>query len=150
MRCNICGNEESKVLESRTVEEGKAIRRRRECLKCQHRFTTYEKIEETPIVVVKKNATRQAFNRDKIINGLVRACEKRPVSISDIEKLTSEIEVEISNSMKKEISSTEIGEMVMKKLRFIDEIAYVRFASVYRQFKDIEEFKKELNDLLSN
>ena len=150
MRCNICGSEESKVLESRSVEEGKAIRRRRECLKCQHRFTTYEKIEETPIVVVKKNATRQAFNRDKIINGLVRACEKRPVSITVMEKLVSEIEVEISNSMKKEISSTEIGEMVMKKLRFIDEIAYVRFASVYRQFKDIEEFKKELNDLLSN
>ena len=145
-----CGNEESKVLESRSVEDGKAIRRRRECLKCQHRFTTYEKIEDTPIVVVKKNATRQAFNRDKIINGLVRACEKRPVSIDVIEKLVSEIELEISNSMKKEINSTEIGEMVMKKLRFIDEIAYVRFASVYRQFKDIEEFKKELIDLLSN
>ena len=147
MHCIKCGSEESKVIDSRMVEEGNSIRRRRECLE---RFTTYEKIEYTPIIVIKKNGERQQFNRQKIINGLIRACEKRPVSIESLEKLTDDIELEINNSMEKEIESEKIGEMVIKRLRKLDEIAYVRFASVYRQFKDINEFKSELNKLLDN
>ncbi|CCY71617.1 transcriptional repressor NrdR [Clostridium sp. CAG:921] len=150
MHCIKCGSEESKVIDSRMVEEGNSIRRRRECLECKYRFTTYEKIEYTPIIVIKKNGERQQFNRQKIINGLIRACEKRPVSIENLEKLTDDIELEINNSMEKEIESEKIGEMVIKRLRKLDEIAYVRFASVYRQFKDINEFKSELNKLLDN
>ena len=150
MHCIKCGSEESKVIDSRMVEEGNSIRRRRECLECNYRFTTYEKIEYTPIIVIKKNGERQQFNRQKIINGLIRACEKRPVSIESLEKLTDDIELEINNSMEKEIESEKIGEMVIKRLRKLDEIAYVRFASVYRQFKDINEFKSELNKLLDN
>ena len=150
MHCIKCGSEESKVIDSRMVEEGNSIRRRRECLECKYRFTTYEKIEYTPIIVIKKNGERQQFNRQKIINGLIRACEKRPVSIESLEKLTGDIELEINNSMEKEIESEKIGEMVIKRLRKLDEIAYVRFASVYRQFKDINEFKSELNKLLDN
>ncbi len=150
MHCIKCGSEESKVIDSRMVEEGNSIRRRRECLECKYRFTTYEKIEYTPIIVIKKNGERQQFNRQKIINGLIRACEKRPVSIESLEKLTDDIELEINNSMEKEIESEKIGEMVIKRLRKLDEIAYVRFASVYRQFKDINEFKSELNKLLDN
>ena len=150
MHCIKCGFEESKVIDSRMVEEGNSIRRRRECLECKYRFTTYEKIEYTPIIVIKKNGERQQFNRQKIINGLIRACEKRPVSIESLEKLTDDIELEINNSMEKEIESEKIGEMVIKRLRKLDEIAYVRFASVYRQFKDINEFKSELNKLLDN
>lgn len=138
------------MIDSRMVEEGNSIRRRRECLECKYRFTTYEKIEYTPIIVIKKNGERQQFNRQKIINGLIRACEKRPVSIENLEKLTDDIELEINNSMEKEIESEKIGEMVIKRLRKLDEIAYVRFASVYRQFKDINEFKSELNKLLDN
>ena len=148
MHCLKCGCEESKVIDSRMVEESNSIRRRRECLNCKNRFTTYEKIEYTPIIVIKKSGERQQFNRQKIINGLIKACEKRPVSLEQIEKIVDDTEMEINNSLDKEIESAKIGELVIKRLRAIDEIAYVRFASVYRQFKDINEFKKELNRLL--
>lgn len=148
MHCIKCGCEESKVIDSRSIEEGNSIRRRRECLNCKHRFTTYEKIEYTPIVVIKKNGLRQQFDRSKIINGMLRACEKRPVSIEQIEKATDEIEMEINNSLDKEVPASKIGDLVIQRLKEIDEIAYVRFASVYRQFKDINEFKEELNKLL--
>ena len=148
MHCLKCGCEESKVVDSRMVEESNSIRRRRECLDCKNRFTTYERIEFTPIMVIKKNGVRQQFDRDKIINGMIRSCEKRPVSTQTIEKAVDEIEAELNNNMVREIDSTEIGEMVIKKLKELDEIAYVRFASVYRQFKDIIEFKKEINKLL--
>lgn len=148
MHCIKCGCEESKVVDSRSVEEGNLIRRRRECLHCKNRFTTYEKIEYTPIIVIKKNGMRQPFNRDKVTNGILRACEKRPVSMEVVEKIVDDIEMEIHNSLQKEIDSAQIGELVIKRLRETDEIAYVRFASVYRQFKDINEFKKELNKLL--
>lgn len=148
MHCQKCGCEESKVVDSRMVEESNSIRRRRECLNCKNRFTTYERVEYTPIIIVKKSGVRQQFDRDKIINGMLRACEKRPVSIEVIEKAVDEIENELNNSMQKEIESSKLGDMVIEKLKNIDEIAYVRFASVYRQFKDIEEFKKELNKLL--
>lgn len=147
MRCLKCGSEESKVVDSRSIEEGNSIRRRRECLNCKNRFTTYEKIEYTPIMVIKKNGERQQFNREKVLNGMLRACEKRPVSLDTLENLVDEIEMEINNSLDKEIDANEIGEYVIEKLKKIDEIAYVRFASVYRQFKDIEEFKLELNKL---
>ncbi len=148
MHCLKCGCEESKVVDSRMVEESNSIRRRRECLDCKNRFTTYERIEFTPIMVIKKNGVRQQFDRDKIINGMIRSCEKRPVSTQTIEKAVDEIEAELNNNMVREIDSTEIGEMVIKKLKELDEIAYFRFASVYRQFKDINEFKKEINKLL--
>ena len=148
MLCLKCGCEESKVVDSRNVVETNAIRRRRECLNCKNRFTTYEKIEYTPIMVIKKNGERQEFNRDKIVNGMLRACEKRPISGEDIEKPVNEIELEVTSSVNKEIDSQKIGELVIQKLRDLDEIAYVRFASVYRQFKDINEFKQELNKLL--
>ena len=145
MHCLKCGCEESKVVDSRMVEESNSIRRRRECLECKNRFTTYERIEYTPIMVIKKNGVRQQFDRAKIISGMLRSCEKRPVSI---EKAADEIEAELNNMMIKEIDSTKIGDMVIEKLKALDEIAYVRFASVYRQFKDINEFKKEINKLL--
>ena len=148
MHCLKCGCEESKVVDSRSIEEGNAIRRRRECLNCKNRFTTYEKIEVTPIMVIKKNGLRQQFERNKIINGMIRACEKRPVSIEEIEKTVDEIEIEINNSLKREVEASYIGDMVIERLKKLDEIAYVRFASVYRQFKDINVFKKELNKLL--
>lgn len=148
MHCLKCGCEESKVIDSRMVEESNSIRRRRECLECKNRFTTYERIEYTPIMVIKKNGVRQQFDREKIINGMLRSCEKRPVSTQTIEKAVDEIEAELNNMMIKEIDSTKIGEMVIEKLKQLDEIAYVRFASVYRQFKDINEFKKEINKLL--
>lgn len=148
MHCLKCGCEESKVIDSRMVEESNSIRRRRECLECKNRFTTYERIEYTPIMVVKKNGVRQQFDRDKIIGGMIRSCEKRPVSTQTIEKAVDEIEAELNNMMIKEIESTKIGDMVIDKLKQLDEIAYVRFASVYRQFKDINEFKKEINKLL--
>ena len=150
MHCIKCGCEESKVVDSRTVEETNSIRRRRECLNCKNRFTTYEKIEYTPIIVIKKNGLRQEFNREKILNGMLRACEKRPISIEKLEKAVDDIEMEVNNSMNREIEAKEIGELVIKKLRDLDEIAYVRFASVYRQFKDISEFKEELNKILNN
>ena len=150
MRCLKCGSEESKVVDSRSIDEGNSIRRRRECLNCKNRFTTYEKIEYTPIMVIKKNGERQQFNREKILNGMLRACEKRPVSLDTLEKAVDEIEYEINNSLVKEIDANDIGEYVISKLKEIDEIAYVRFASVYRQFKDIKEFKEELNKLTNN
>lgn len=148
MHCIKCGCEESKVVDSRSIEEGNSIRRRRECLHCKNRFTTYEKIEYTPISVIKKTGERQQFNRDKVYNGILRSCEKRPISADQIEKMVDEIEMELNNSMEREIEASKIGEMVIEKLKKVDEIAYVRFASVYRQFKDINEFKKELNKLL--
>lgn len=148
MHCIKCGCEESKVVDSRSIEEGNSIRRRRECLNCKYRFTTYEKLEYTPIIVVKKNGLRQQFDRNKIINGILRSCEKRPVTIEQVEQIADEIEMDLHNSLEKEVEASKIGEMVIAKLKNLDEIAYVRFASVYRQFKDINEFKRELNKLL--
>ena len=148
MKCPACGHPESKVLDSRPANEGNSIRRRRECLKCQKRFTTLETIESVSFVVVKKDKTRESFDRMKLLNGLVRACEKRPVTMSQLENAVSDIEQSLQATMKNEISTTEIGELVMDKLKELDEVAYVRFASVYRQFKDISTFMEELNKLL--
>jgi transcriptional repressor NrdR len=148
MKCPFCAFLESKVIDSRPTDEGERIRRRRECLSCQRRFTTYEIVESLPIIVIKKDKTRQAFSREKILNGMVRACEKRPVSLDTLERAIDDIEVEIQNSLDREVSSEKIGELVMKKLSEIDEVAYVRFASVYRQFRDINTFMAELNKLL--
>ena len=149
MRCPFCGYEESKVIDSRPTDEGERIRRRRECLKCQKRFTTYEIIESLPIIVIKKDKSREVFNRDKLLNGLLRACEKRPVSLEKLENVIDEIEAVLQNSLDREVSSDKIGELVMDKLKDVDEVAYVRFASVYRQFKDIGTFMNELNKLLN-
>lgn len=148
MNCPYCSHYETKVVDSRPTDEGQAIRRRRECLNCKKRFTTYEKVEEIPIVIVKKDGNRESFNRNKVINGLIRACEKRPVSMQIIEKTVDEIERHLHNSMEKEIPSEYIGELVMNSLKEIDDVAYVRFASVYRHFKDINTFMDELNKLL--
>ncbi len=148
MKCPFCAYEESKVIDSRPTDEGERIRRRRECLKCSKRFTTYEIIESLPIIVIKKDKSREAFDREKLLNGLLRACEKRPVSINTLDRLIDEIEVTIQNSLDREVSSDRIGELAMEKLKSIDEVAYVRFASVYRQFKDIGTFMDELNNLL--
>ncbi len=148
MKCPYCGFEESKVIDSRPTDEGQRIRRRRECLQCQKRFTTYEIIESLPIIVIKKDKSRETFNRDKLMTGLLRACEKRPVSFDTLDNMIDEIEVNIQNSLDREVSSERIGELVMEKLKRIDEVAYVRFASVYRQFKDINTFMTELNKLL--
>ena len=148
MKCPFCEYEESKVIDSRPTYEGEAIRRRRECLKCAKRFTTYEKIENIPLMVVKKDGSRQMFDREKLLNGIMRACEKRPVPTSDMEHIVNEIESAIQNMLEREISSQKIGEMVMERLQKIDEVAYVRFASVYRQFKDINTFVEEVNKLL--
>ncbi len=149
MKCPFCGYEESKVIDSRPTDEGEKIRRRRECISCAKRFTTYEIIESVPIVVVKKDKSRQAFDRVKLFNGMLRACEKRPVSIDQIEKVVTEIETELQNSLDREVTSVHIGELVMEKLKELDEVAYVRFASVYRQFKDINTFMDELTKLLA-
>lgn len=149
MKCIYCGYEESKVIDSRPSEEGESIRRRRECLKCGRRFTTYEKIEHLPLIVIKKNNERHPFDRQKIMNGLLRACEKRPVSVATLESIVNDIECKIYNSLEREVTSTKIGELVMQHLKDTDEVAYVRFASVYRQFKDINTFRDELNRLLS-
>ena len=148
MKCPFCGFEESKVIDSRPTDEGQRIRRRRECLSCGKRFTTYEIIESLPIIVIKKDKSRETFNRDKLMTGLLRACEKRPVSIDMLDNLIDEIETVLQNSLDREVSSEKIGELVMEKLKAIDEVAYVRFASVYRQFKDINTFMQELNKLL--
>ncbi len=150
MKCPFCGFQESKVVDSRSTDDNSTIRRRRECLKCNKRYTTYEKIEDFPILVIKKDSTRENFNKEKIINGLIIACQKRPVSRKQIEDMAYDIEKAISNSMLTEIPSKDIGEMVMSKLKELDEISYVRFASVYRQFKDINTFfrrNKEFNNL---
>ncbi|MBR5472390.1 MAG: transcriptional regulator NrdR [Clostridia bacterium] len=149
MKCPFCGYEESKVIDSRPTDEGERIRRRRECLKCAKRFTTYEMIESLPIIVIKKDGSRESFDRQKLLTGMLRACEKRPVSIEMLDHAISDIETVIQNSLDREVSSDKIGELVMDKLKDIDEVAYVRFASVYRQFKDINTFMNELNKLLS-
>ena len=148
MKCPYCGDQESKVVDSRRSDDGLSIRRRRECLPCQKRFTTYETVESLPVIVVKKDGSRQAFNRDKILNGIVRACEKRPVPAASMEQAVSEIEQIIQNSLEREVSSETIGELVMERLKKLDEVSYVRFASVYRQFKDIHSFMDELNKFL--
>ena len=148
MRCPFCGFSESKVVDSRPAEEGATIRRRRECLSCQKRFTTYEIMERLPLIVIKKDGSRQVFDKQKLINGMLRACEKRPVPLADIQVVVDEIEQELQNSLEREIKSTEVGEMVMRGLKNLDEVAYVRFASVYRQFRDINTFMDELNMLL--
>lgn len=148
MKCPFCSYEESKVVDSRSTEDHSAIRRRRECLKCGKRYTTYEKIEDIPILVVKKDSTRENFNKEKIVNGLIIACQKRPVSRKQIEDIADDIEKNISNRMLPEIASNQIGEMVMERLKDIDEVSYVRFASVYRQFKDINTFLEEIKNLM--
>lgn len=149
MKCPFCGFEESKVIDSRPTDEGERIRRRRECVKCGKRFTTYEVIETVPIIVVKKDKSRESFDRTKLFNGILRACEKRPVSIETIDNMVDSIEAALQNSLDREVTSVHIGEMVMDKLKEIDEVAYVRFASVYRQFRDINTFMDELAKLLS-
>ena len=149
MKCPYCGYEESKVIDSRPTDEGERIRRRRECLNCQKRFTTYEIIENLPIIVVKKDRSREVFDREKLLNGLLRASEKRPVTLDMLESVVDEIEATLHNSLDREVSSVKIGELAMEKLRDIDEVAYVRFASVYRQFKDIHTFMEELTALLN-
>lgn len=148
MKCPFCGFSESKVIDSRPTDEGEKIRRRRECVSCSKRFTTYEIIESVPIIVVKKDKSREAFDRVKLFNGMLRACEKRPVSISQIENAVADIEAELQNSLDREVTSVHIGELAMDRLKLLDEVAYVRFASVYRQFKDIDSFMHELNKLL--
>ena len=148
MKCPFCGFSESKVVDSRPAEEGATIRRRRECLSCQKRFTTYEIMERLPLIVIKKDGSRQTFDKQKMINGMLRACEKRPVPLADLQAVANEIEMELQNSLEREIKSTGIGEMVMGGLKTLDEVAYVRFASVYRQFRDINTFMEELNKLL--
>ena len=149
MKCPYCGYSESKVIDSRPADENASIRRRRECLSCAKRFTTYETVESIPMVVVKKDGSRQSFDKAKILGGMIRACEKRPVPMAEIEKIASEIELDLQNSMEREIRSEVIGEMVMERLRTVDQVAYVRFASVYRQFQDIDTFMAELTKLLS-
>ncbi len=149
MKCPFCGYLESKVIDSRPAEEGATIRRRRECLSCQKRFTTYEIIERMPLIVVKRDGSRQSFDKSKLINGMVRACEKRPVPLAQLEKIADDIEQELQSSLEREINTAEIGEMVMTRLKDVDEVAYVRFASVYRSFKDINTFMDELTKILS-
>ncbi|MBQ3265674.1 MAG: transcriptional repressor NrdR [Ruminococcus sp.] len=148
MKCPYCGYEESKVIDSRPADEGERIRRRRECLKCGKRFTTHEVIETVPIVVVKRDKSREVFDRNKLTAGILRACEKRPVSIEQIEKMVDAIETQLQSSLDREVTSLTIGELTMDQLKNVDEVAYVRFASVYRQFKDINTFMEELNKLL--
>ena len=149
MKCPFCGFNESKVIDSRPADENNSIRRRRECLSCARRFTTYETVESLPVGVVKKDGSRQSFDREKVLGGMIRACEKRPVPLARLEKVAAEIEQELQNSMEREISTEVIGERVMENLRAIDQVAYVRFASVYRQFKDIDSFMEELTKLLA-
>lgn len=150
MKCPYCGYSESRVIDSRPAEEGTTIRRRRECLSCQKRFTTYEIMERVPLIVIKKDGSRQTFDKMKILNGMLRACEKRPVALADLQQAVDEIEQELQNSLEREIESTVIGELVMQKLKSLDDVAYVRFASVYRQFKDLNTFMEELNKLLTD
>ena len=147
MKCPFCGHLESKVVDSRPAEEGASIRRRRECLACHKRFTTYETVESLPLMVIKKDGNRQTFDKTKLLNGMIRACEKRPVSY---DKIADEIEQELQNSLERETNTERIGELVMERLKKVDEVAYVRFASVYRQFKDINTFMSELNKLLED
>lgn len=148
MHCPFCGNEDTKVHDSRQVEEGTAVRRRRECERCLRRFTTFEKFEESPLVVVKKEGQREGFSRSKMMAGMLRACEKRPISIEEIEEAAYVIEKKLRNRHEREISSSEVGEAVLEQLFNMDEVAYIRFASVYRQFQDIQRFMEELNELM--
>jgi len=148
MKCPYCGYSESKVVDSRPAEEGSSIRRRRECLSCAKRFTTYETVESLPMVVIKKDGSRQSFDRRKVLGSMMRACEKRRVSYDELERMSEEIEQTLQNSLDRETSTDRIGELVMDKLRPVDEVAYVRFASVHRHFKDIDTFMRELNKLL--
>ncbi len=148
MRCIYCGHDDSKVLDSRPADDNFAIRRRRECLSCGRRFTTYERVENVPLVVVKKSGKRDIFDRNKLLTGLIKACEKREISLEQLESLVSEIERELMNEPEREISTEKIGELVMNKLQKVDPVAYVRFASVYREFKDVETFMKEIENLL--
>lgn len=150
MRCPYCENPDTKVIDSRPTEEGHAIRRRRGCEKCGKRFTTYEKVEDAIIMVIKKDGRREVFDRNKVMNGIIKACEKRPVALADIEKVVNEIERGLNNLMEKEVESTFIGELIMEQLKQLDEVAYVRFASVYRQFTDVNTFVKEIEKLLKN
>ncbi len=147
MKCPYCKHEEDKVVDSRSCGDGYGVRRRRECLKCGHRFTTYERIEETPLMVVKKDDRREAFNPQKLLNGIRIACEKRPISIETLKKLVDKIEMDLEKKFETEVNSREIGKLVMKKLHNLDEVAYVRFASVYRQFKDVDQFMDEVKRL---
>ncbi|WP_248924737.1 transcriptional regulator NrdR [Paenibacillus hamazuiensis] len=149
MKCPYCDYPGTKVLDSRSANENKSIRRRRECEKCTKRFTTFEMVEETPLIVIKKDGSREEFSREKILRGLIRACEKRPVSVEKLESIVSEVEKQLRNTAHAEVDSREIGEFVMEQLYPVDEVAYIRFASVYRQFKDINMFMRELTDILS-
>lgn len=149
MKCPFCSYEESKVVDSRSTDDNTTIRRRRECLKCNKRYTTYEKIEDIPVLVIKRDSTRENFNKEKIVNGLIIACQKRPVSRKQIEDIATDVEKTISNKMMTEIQSEYIGEMVMDRLKEVDEVSYVRFASVYRQFKDINTFMEEIKSLMT-
>ena len=150
MKCPYCLYPESKVIDSRPADDGQRIRRRRECLCCKKRFTTYEAIESQPVIIIKRDKSRQVFDRNKLLTGMLRACEKRPVSLETLEKAIDEIESQLQNSLEREVTSVTVGEMALEKLRQIDEIAYVRFASVYRDFKDIGSFLEELNNLISS
>lgn len=150
MKCPYCGFEESKVIDSRSADDGERIRRRRECLGCGKRFTTHEIVETVPVIVIKRDKSREAFDRNKLTNGLLRACEKRPVSIQQIENIVNHIESQLQSSIDREITTQQIGELAMEELKSIDEVSYVRFASVYRQFKDINTFMEELNKLLKD
>ncbi|GAA4835104.1 transcriptional regulator NrdR [Paenibacillus vulneris] len=149
MKCPYCDYNGTKVLDSRSANENKSIRRRRECEKCTKRFTTFEMVEETPLIVIKKDGSREEFSREKMLRGLIRACEKRPVSVDQLDMIVSEVEKQIRNTASAEVDSREIGEIVMEQLYPVDEVAYIRFASVYRQFKDINMFMRELTDILS-
>ena len=148
MKCPFCGDQESKVVDSRHSEDNTSIRRRRECMACQRRFTTYEIVESLPIIVVKRDGTRQSFDRNKILNAMVRAFDKRKVEISELERITTEIEQTIQNTLEREVSTDKIGEMVMERIKSIDEVAYIRFASVYRRFQDVGSFVHEINQFL--
>lgn len=150
MKCPFCGYDDSKVVDSRPTDEGTSIRRRRECLKCLKRFTTYETVERMPLMLVKRDGTRQVYDRQKLLNGLMKACEKRPVSLAQLEQIVDNVEQKVFGTLESEVSSKTIGELVMEQLRKVDEVAYVRFASVYRQFKDINTFMEELNTLLKD
>lgn len=150
MKCPYCNHLESKVIDSRYTEEHTCIRRRRECLECQDRFTTYERLEDVPLMVYKKDGRRELFDRNKLMTGLLKACEKRPISRENLEKLIIDVEKALRNDMKQEVQSSKIGEIVMNRLKELDEVAYVRFASVYRQFKDVIKFKQELERLLND
>ena len=148
MKCPYCGYKESKVVDSRPADEGSSIRRRRECLQCEKRFTTYETVESLPIIVVKRDGSRQNFDRNKILNSMIRAFDKRKVNVADLDQITTEIEQSIQNSLEREISTDKIGEMILERLKPLDEVAYIRFASVYRRFQDVNSFMREISSLL--